>query len=545
MDIIDVRTASTVVVAILFHSITSRIPDTPQELYFFPYVIINAAFVSYLLMYSDGAIWTPLTTANAIFFFTAIFLTITRRLYISPLAKFPGPKAAAVTALWNANEARLGRIPRTYKALHEKYKSDVIRVGPNEVSIRNTDAISRIYKGRHPRGNFNQVFNLVGGDTIATVRDYDRHSIWRRVWDRSLKQTELPKYMERVKGHVDRTVEILHEKAGEPVESNRLFDALIFDVLTDLTFSKDVELQHRINEPTFVDLLHNFVRFAGVVGHLPALQQIYRYLPTSADGRKVNQFANEMIAERRAVEPEDKDFFARFSTSEVFSKEELKLQALTVITAGADTVSKALNQMFGLLASRPDIQDRIRQELNDAYSGKGVPSTEVLRSLKYLDGVIKESLRMFPPLFRGAPAMAPKGGVKLETGDFIPQDTQIWISQYLVMSDERNFPRAAEFLPERWMSEENGDENELVKDRRAWFPFGNGAHSCPGKGFAMEEIRFIVTYLLKEFDVRFEDKDGKPFNYREWADNWKDLFAVEMDDLYLKFIPRAVAGVGK
>lgn len=203
-------------------------------------------------------------------------------------------------------------------------------------------------------------------------------------------------------------------------------------------------------------------------------------------------------------------------------------------------MSKTLNQIFGLLASRPDIQERLRQELNDAFKGDGFPPTEVLKSLKYLDGVIKEGLRMFPPLFRGAPAMAPKGGITLDTGDFIPPYTQIWISQHLVMSDERNFPRAAEFLPERWMSDQDGKVNDLVKDRRAWFPFGHGAHSCPGKLLAIDEMRLIISYILSEFDVCFEGKGGQPFNYEEWAANWKDFFAVEMEELYLKFTPRAV-----
>jgi cytochrome P450 len=280
-----------------------------------------------------------------------------------------------------------------------------------------------------------------------------------------------------------------------------------------------------------------------VVGHLPTLQQIFRYLPTSAEGRKVNLIGNRLIAERQALVTEQKDFFGHFSSSGVFTQEELKLQVLTVITAGADTVTKALNQIFALLASRPDIQERIRQEMNDAFSGEGVPPSEILRNLEYLEGVIKEGLRMFSPLFRGAPATAPKGGITLETGDYIPQNTQIWISQYLVMTDERNFPRATEFLPERWISEESGKGNELVKDRRAWFPFGNGAHSCPGKALAMAEMRFIIAYMLREFDVYFEAKGGQPFNYEEWATDWKDFFAVEVGELYLKFVPRTATEI--
>lgn len=187
MDIIDPRTAFTVVTAIAVHSIVSPIPELSLELYFFPYIVANAVFFFYLSTQSItyGAIFISVMTTNTTFLLSAVLLTTVHRLFFSPLSKFPGPKIAAITGFWNANEARLGRIPRTYKALHEKYKSDVIRVGPNEISVRNADAISKVYKGKHPRGNFNQVFNLVGGDTIATVRDYERHTLWRRIWQES------------------------------------------------------------------------------------------------------------------------------------------------------------------------------------------------------------------------------------------------------------------------------------------------------------------------------------------------------------------------
>ncbi|KAF4962501.1 hypothetical protein FSARC_9424 [Fusarium sarcochroum] len=511
MDIIDSQIIVTAVTAIAVHVFVSHIPEFPPEVYFLSYIFSNAVFFFYLSTgcTTFGVVFFSFLTANTTFLLSTVFLTTVHRLYFSPLT------------------------------LHEKYQSDVIRVGPSELSVRNADAISKIYKGKHLRGDFNQVFNLVGGDTIATQVNI----LILLIRDKSLNGTEVPKYMQRVKGHIDNTVEILHKKAGEPVESGRLFDALVYDVLADLTFSKESRLQYgHGSEPTFVDYLHKFVRFGGVVGYMPVLQQLLRYLPTGADGHQVNILGHTMITERQAIVPLHKDFYAHFSSSNAFTQEELKLQSLTVLTAGADTVSKSLNQIFALLASRPDIQELIRQELKDAFNCEGFPSIEVLRSLNYLEGVIKEGLRMFPPLFRGSPAIVPKNGIMLETGDFIPPDTQVWIGQYLIMSDERNFPRAAEFLPERWMKDGNRQENELVTDRRAWFPFGHGAHSCPGKSLAMEEIRLIITYILSEFDVHFEEKGGQPFDYESWAADWNDFFAVEVGELYLNSVGAEVLG---
>jgi len=174
----------TVIAAIAVHSIVSPIPEFPPELYIFPYITANVVFFSYLLIQpiTYAAVFVSLMTTNTTFILTSALLTTLRRLFFSPLTNFPGPKLAAISGLWNANEGRLGRIPRTHKALHEKYKSDVIRIGPNELSISNVDAISKVYGRKYKRGTFNQVFNLPGGDNIATVRDYERHSPWRRIW---------------------------------------------------------------------------------------------------------------------------------------------------------------------------------------------------------------------------------------------------------------------------------------------------------------------------------------------------------------------------
>lgn len=182
--IMDSPTLLTVVAATIVHSIVSPIQEFSTELYIFPYLIANLICFSSLLTRSITyhAIFMSLININTTFLCISISLTIVRRLFFSPLNKFPGPKFAAISGLWNANEARLGRATRTHKALHEKFRSDVIRIGPNELSISNADAIDKLYGGKYIRGTFNQVFNISGGDNIATLRDHKRHSAWRRIW---------------------------------------------------------------------------------------------------------------------------------------------------------------------------------------------------------------------------------------------------------------------------------------------------------------------------------------------------------------------------
>jgi cytochrome P450 len=259
-----------------------------------------------------------------------------------------------------------------------------------------------------------------------------------------------------------------------------------------------------------------------IVGHLPHLQQVFRYLPMNADGRLFNTTGDTILATRQAQESPRKDIFTHLLASDPetglkFSQQDLKQHVLLTVTVGAHSISTTLTRIFAVLASQPDCQARIRQELKDAFDGNGFPPIEIVTNLKYLEA--------------------------LETGDFIPESTQIWIGQHVLMSDERCFPRAAEFLPERWMDQdtkESGNGNGLIKDRRAWIPFGYGAHACAGRALAMEELKLIVARIVRDFDIRFGE--DQTFHYDEWAKNWKDFFLTVIEQIDLRFMPRAEIG---
>jgi hypothetical protein len=174
----------TISAAVAVHSIVSPIPELRTELYVLPYIAANLIFTTHLILQhvAYSAILFSLMATNITFLLTSATLTIAHRLLLSPLRKFPGPKLAAVSGLWNANECRLGRASKTHRALHQHFKSDIVRIGPNELSINNVDAIDKFYGGKYLRGNLNQVFNISGGDNIATLRDHKIHGPWKRMW---------------------------------------------------------------------------------------------------------------------------------------------------------------------------------------------------------------------------------------------------------------------------------------------------------------------------------------------------------------------------
>jgi len=165
----------------------SLIPEVPTIKVLQGYIFQNIILLAYLFNSSSSSplisvILLQFWTLNIIFLLAAFTLTAIRRLFFSPLTKFPGPKLAALSKIWAANEFRLGRHSLTVKNLHKKYNSDIVRIGPNEVSIRNVDAVEKIYKGRYTRGTFFEVGMLNGELNLNSTRDYRFHRAWRRIW---------------------------------------------------------------------------------------------------------------------------------------------------------------------------------------------------------------------------------------------------------------------------------------------------------------------------------------------------------------------------
>jgi hypothetical protein len=180
----DAATATAVAIAVAAQLYISPIPEVSTIKVLLTYFSVNTALLLYFLTSTSQIAYSllRLTFLNFIFLSTAITLTLIRRLYFSPLSSFPGPRLAALSNFYKANAYRTGRGAKVLLKLHEKYNSDIVRVGPNELSIRNVDAVEKIYKGKYPRGSFYEVGAINGAYNLNTQRNYDVHTPWRRIW---------------------------------------------------------------------------------------------------------------------------------------------------------------------------------------------------------------------------------------------------------------------------------------------------------------------------------------------------------------------------
>jgi cytochrome P450 len=130
----------------------------------------------------------------------------------------------------------------------------------------------------------------------------------------------------------------------------------------------------------------------------------------------------------------------------------------------------------------------------------------------FLNGIIHESLRLWPPAPNGMQRRTPQGGCIIDE-KMVPAATQVSVHTMTIMRDERFFSKPDKFIPERWIDEER--PKDFNHDTRAFVPFTVGQYACLGKNLAFQEIRLFVSRVLREFDITYpKDYSSGPF-YRD------------------------------
>ncbi|XP_066244906.1 cytochrome P450 4d2-like [Euwallacea similis] len=175
------------------------------------------------------------------------------------------------------------------------------------------------------------------------------------------------------------------------------------------------------------------------------------------------------------------------------TQEELRQEVDTFMFAGHDTTSSGISSAFYVLANHPDIQKQLREELKGVFENKNTPIRhQDLQGLKYLEIVIKEILRLYPP----APVISRVIEEDVEfKGHTIPKDTVIIMSIYNVNRDPDYYENAENFDPQRFM------ETAAKKSAYAYIPFSAGPRNCIGQKFAILEMKTFISKIVMNFEI--------------------------------------------
>uniref|UniRef100_A0A0K0F0V7 Cytochrome P450 4V2 (inferred by orthology to a human protein) n=1 Tax=Strongyloides venezuelensis TaxID=75913 RepID=A0A0K0F0V7_STRVS len=196
-----------------------------------------------------------------------------------------------------------------------------------------------------------------------------------------------------------------------------------------------------------------------------------------SDKRKEHDFLRTLLDHRAQNKMTDQDVLDEVQT---FS------------FAGHDTTATAFAFLMWALATHPDIQERLYDEICDVYENEErdvIP--EDLKKLEYLDRVIKESLRRHPTV----PIVIRSTSKEIDIlGYTLPKDTDFMVSIYHIHLNPETYPNPYKFDPDRFLP-----ENCATRDPYDFIPFSAGPRNCIGQKFGLFELKTLVIWALRRY----------------------------------------------
>lgn len=246
----------------------------------------------------------------------------------------------------------------------------------------------------------------------------------------------------------------------------------------------------------------------------------------------VHNFSSDIIQTRKKALQEDPtqldkrhlDFLdilitAKDEKGAGLTDQEIRDEVDTFMFAGHDTTSSVIMWVLNSLAKYPDMQKRVREDVQAVLQGRDRLQIEDLAKLNYTTCFIKESMRMYTPV----PAISRKLSepVTLEGVKF-PSGTVIDLHPHLLHHHPDVWVDHAKFDPERF-----SPDNIAKKDPFAFIPFSAGQRNCIGQHFALNEIKTIVSRIVTRFEiVRDTNREAIPY---------PEVVMAAKDGIYLNF----------
>ncbi|KAF2261395.1 benzoate 4-monooxygenase cytochrome P450 [Lojkania enalia] len=442
-------------------------------------------------------------------------------LYLSPLRSIPGPVLWSISRLPFQISMLRGDIHLQMLSLHKKFGS-VVRVGPNQLAFFTAQSWRDIY-GRVGDRSFgkerlyyeppvNGVDHL-----LSAVRDGD-HARQRRLMAGAFTGEALRAQEPLILSYIDTLIQRLKIQSGnDPLDLGAWFNYATFDVTGDLMFGESFGCLRE-------GVLHEWIRLAfgaikaltwiGVVKQFPAARWLLvRFIPRRVLRMGEDHFRLAAAKADRRIEmgTQRPDFMSwilkngiceegvrskELEREKVMTREEIRSNAYIMIIAGSETSATALSGISYYLCKNRTVLDKLATEIRGAFADDADITFEATSNLTYLNAVIEEGLRMYPPVPHALHRLPPPGGETVD-GYFVPEGTSVATHHYATYHSPHNFTLPDEFIPERWLGDSRFPNDELD----AVQAFQLGPRGCLGKALGYAEIRTILSKLLFNFDI--------------------------------------------
>ncbi|KAJ4305522.1 hypothetical protein N0V90_001053 [Kalmusia sp. IMI 367209] len=391
-----------------------------------------------------------------------------------------------------------------------------------------------------------------GKDNVFTECDNERHDARRRKMAAGYAGKENPTLEPSIDTHVKQLIHLIRTKYASsassadtamPMDMASKIQYFTLDVVSDVGLGKPIgDLASDSDINSYLEAMGVGLRIANAsfglgTSWLRAVPLVGPAIsPSEKDatgyGRMMAE-ARKIIEERRSKPTQEKsDMIASFIRNGV-SGDDLFQEVFETLLAGSDTTAAAIRIIMLYLMSTPRVYAKLRAEI-DATATQGLaPATPAIvsdaeaRKLPYLGAVVREAMRVHPPVVNLFSRVAPPTGdvVTVQGKEyFIPGGTMIGYSAFGMHRHNTDLygSDAHVFRPERWLLDESvpGEKDRLAKMQKVNdMVFGYGRWVCLGRHIALMEIHKVIFELVRGFEFAIV-RPEKPWEVFETMGLW-------------------------
>ncbi|KAI1085096.1 cytochrome P450 [Whalleya microplaca] len=454
---------------------------------------------------------------------------------LHPLSHIPGPRLARATYLPEIyyDCIKYGRYTKQIQQMHNEY-GPIVRISPGEVHCNDINFVDEIYTAGNRKRNKPQHFinGSASGESGFATMDHDIHRLRRGPVARFFTRSMITRLESDIHHLAQALCDKLLSSAYEPVDIHMAYSCFASDAISSYCFGESFGfLDQKSWFPNFhapgisiLKPIHAFRAF-------PILKPIARY------GEYFINYLPEDIAlhirtlrvdipnqiEKTKTEIQSKVVRDRptiFGSLLQLGPKQNKLvnladEAAALLNAGTETTAWALAVITFHLLSKPEILEKLIEELDQAVEDpRHLPTLNSLESLPYLQGVIQEGLRLSYGVSARSSRVATeedlvyRGEWKKNSIEYvIPRGYAIGMSAVLMHHDESVFTDSHLFVPERWLD----TQQRKILDR-GMLPFSKGTRACLSMNLAICELNVALAALtlrvfphMHLFDTTEED----------------------------------------
>lgn len=376
-----------------------------------------------------------------------------------------------------------------------------LNLGPRRIyCLSAPDLVQDVLVTQHVHMVRDRLVREVLGRTMGNSLLTSDGAYWkrqRRMLAPAFHRQQVLQYAESMVRQADAVTDRLRD--GQTRDIERLMDGLTLSIATEALF--------RVDSTDHVDLI------AGAITELQEIanRQVSRFvelpiwIPTAehrrqrALSRRLRDLILTEIRRRRAAPVDAEDLLTTLvrakdpETGVQMSDDQICDETITLYLAGYDTTALTLSFCWYELARHPGIEARLHAELDEVLAGR-LPTAHDIDRLQYTQMLIKETLRLYPPVYFLVREVADP----IELGGHrIPKGSILIASPYAMHRDPAHWDRPDQFDPNRF-----ADDAERTWHKYRYFPFGGGPRVCIGKHFALVEATLILATIARRY--RFE-----------------------------------------